>query len=167
MGLYVASDPLISECFHDTIILTDDCLSDYICKKEKTEKMIQKFTDELRHWAENNDQVESVILVGSYARGTYTDTSDLDVVLITPEKERMVREQNFPETFGPFIKKQTEFYGACTSIRVWYRNGLEVEFGLVEPSWIALPLDPGTRQVLSDGFWIILDKKGYFRKLPL
>lgn len=54
--------------------------------------MIQKFTDELRRWAENNDQVESVILVGSYARGTYTDTSDLDLVLITPEKERMVRE---------------------------------------------------------------------------
>ena len=129
--------------------------------------MIQKFTDELRRWAENNDQVESVILVGSYARGTYTDTSDLDLVLITPEKERMVRGAESSGDVWSVCKETDGILWRCTSIRVWYRNGLEVEFGLVEPSWIALPLDPGTRQVLSDGFRIILDKKGYFRKLPL
>lgn len=55
---------------------------------------------------------------------------------------------------------QTEYNGACTSIRVWYRDGKEVEFGVAEPSWISRSLDAGTYQVLSDGYKNILDKNG-------
>ena len=31
-------------------------------------------------------------------------------------------------------------------------DGKEVEFGIVESSWITMPLDTGTYQVLSDGY---------------
>lgn len=64
-------------------------------------------------------------------------------------------------------KKQIEYYGVCTSIRVWYEGGKEVEFGLVEPSWISVPLDTGTYKVLSDGYKIVIDKKRYFEDLNL
>ena len=53
-------------------------------------------------------------------------------------------------------EQQTEYYGACTSIRVWYEDGREVEFGIVEPPWISMPLDNGTYRVLSDGYKIII-----------
>ena len=64
-------------------------------------------------------------------------------------------------------EQQTEYYGACTSIRVWYKDGIEVEFGIAEPSWLTMPLGIGTYQVLSDGYKLIVDKKWYFKDLEL
>ena len=32
----------------------------------------------------------------------------------------------------------------------------------MEPDWIALPLDEGTRRVLSDGYCVLYDRAGYF-----
>ena len=127
---------------------------------------VQKLLSHVLAWAKDDPQMESVILVGSYARGRYTDTSDVDLVLLTPGKAQLLRTQTFVEAFGTVGKKQTEDYGACTSIRVWYQDGPEVEFGLVGPSWIALPLDEGTRQVLLGGYQVLLDKQGYFQNLP-
>jgi len=128
---------------------------------------MNQLMDALEKWATENRFVESAIVVGSYARGTNKPTSDLDIVIITTNKPEMVKKQDFPESFGTVEKKQTEFYGACTSIRVWYENGPEIEFGIVEPSWIAVPLDAGTHQVLSGGYKVIVDKKRYFQHLAL
>ena len=127
--------------------------------------MIEELINEIREFAVNNDTIESVIMVGSYARGTNTETSDLDLCLITTNKSEMVEDTSFCDIFGRVDKKQVEYYGACTSVRVWYESGLEVEFGLVEPSWISQPLDDGTRKVLRDGYKVIVDKKYYFQNL--
>ena len=129
--------------------------------------MYEKFIDTVKQWAEENGKIDSVIIVGSYARGTNTDTSDLDLVILTPCGDEMVENQEFTELFGKMKKRQTEYYGACTSARVWYQSGMEVEFGLVKPSWIDVPLDRGTYQVLSDGYKVVLDKKSYFLNLKL
>lgn len=69
--------------------------------------------------------------------------------------------------FGMLYKQQTEYYGACTSIRVWYTDGKEFEFGIVELSWLSMPLDTETYKVLADGYKIIRDKKRYFEDLKL
>ena len=79
----------------------------------------------------------------------------------------MIINQEFVQYFGEVHRKQTEYYGACTFIRVWYKSGQEVEFGIVEPSWIARPLDVGTNRVLSDGYKVIFDKRHYFDNLAL
>lgn len=129
--------------------------------------MFEQLIKKLRKWAENSQHIESVIIVGSYARGTNTDTSDLDLVIITLNKSEILESQEFTKYFGEIEKKQTEYYGACTSIRVWYKEGQEVEFGIVEPSWISVPLDGGTHKILSDGYKIIIDKKSYFLNLFL
>ena len=55
-----------------------------------------------------------------------------------------------------------EDYGPCQSLRVWL-DGVEVEFGLVLPSWLDLPLDIGTRRVLADGCRVLHDPGGRLR----
>lgn len=127
--------------------------------------MIDKFLNKLKKYAINEPYIESVIMVGSYARGTNTPNSDLDLCIITTNKKEMVHKSDFIGKFGEYEKIQTEYYGPCTSIRVWYKNGPEVEFGIVEPSWISLPLDSGTYQVLCGGYKVIVDKSGYFKEL--
>ena len=121
--------------------------------------MVTQLFAQVEQWAEEEPSVEGVILVGSYARGMQSAESD-----ITSEKKRLLQNQQFVERFGTVLKRHLEFYGKCTSVRVWYAMGLEVEFGIVDPSWIALPLDAGTAKVLKDGYQVLVDKKGYFRE---
>lgn len=129
--------------------------------------MFEDFIKVLKEWAARSRHIESVILVGSYARGTNKETSDLDLVIITANKAELLETQEFASYFGEVEKKQTEYYGACTSVRVWYKGGQEVEFGIVEPSWIEIPLDSGSHKILSDGYKILFDKKSYFSDFVL
>ncbi|WP_297714655.1 nucleotidyltransferase domain-containing protein [Clostridium sp.] len=129
--------------------------------------MFEDFFNELKEYARNTSHIESIIIVGSYDRGTNKKNSDLDIVIITSNKSGMIANQDFTQDFGEVYKQQIEYYGACTSIRVWYKDGKEVEFGIVEPSRISIPLDTGTYKVLSDGYKIIIDKKRYFENLKL
>ena len=127
----------------------------------------EKFINEIKQWGTENTNIKSIIIVGSYARGTNKATSDIVLIIITTNKDEMLNNQNFIELFGEVERTQTEYYGACTSVRVWYKNGPEVEFGLVTPDWIAQPLDKGTYIVLSDGYNIIIDKNKYFNDINL
>ena len=129
--------------------------------------MITEFIEKLRQFTLADPDILTTLIVGSYARGTNTATSDVDVVIITNNKSGMVADQRFTEQLGTISRSQTEYYGACTSVRVWYENGLEVEFGLVEPSWMDRPLDAGTHRVLSDGYKIVADKGMLLQNLEL
>lgn len=126
-----------------------------------------ELTDQLRQFADEEPDILALLIVGSYARGTNTPDSDIDAVIITRNKQRMVENQQFIGYFGRVSRQQTEYYGACTSVRAWYEDGMEVEFGLVEPSWMDQPLDEGTRQVLRDGYKVIADRGGLFCGLEL
>ena len=121
-----------------------------------------QFLQQVTAFAAAEPQIESVLLVGSYARGTQRTDSDIDLVILTARKADMAANPQFTGTFGPVSRQQAELYGACTSIRVWYTGGPEVEFGLVEPGWAADPLDAGTRQVLADGYIVLYDAGRHF-----
>ena len=129
--------------------------------------MPKNFLARVKRWAEETAHVEVLLVVGSHARGTERPDSDLDLVLVTTKRDELVADQTFPETFSRVLRRQTEYYGACTSVRVWYEGGPEMEFGLVEPSWLALPLDEGTRRVLADGHRVLVDKKRHFESLTV
>lgn len=94
--------------------------------------MVEEFITTLKEFSINEIGIKSVIVVGSYARGKNTETSDLDLCIITNNKKEIIDN---------------------------------LEFGIVEPSWISLPLDDGTRKVLSDGYKVIIDKEHYFQNL--
>ena len=129
--------------------------------------MSETFLARVKRWAEETAHIGVLLVVGSHARVTERPDSDLDLVLVTTKRDELVADQTFPETFGRVLRRQTEHYGACTSVRAWYEGGLEVEFGLVEPSWLALPLDEGTRRVLADGHRVLVDKKRRFDGLTV
>lgn len=49
--------------------------------------MFEKFFNDLKEYAESISHIESILIVGSYARGTNKENSDLDIVIITSNKQ--------------------------------------------------------------------------------
>lgn len=124
--------------------------------------IIWNFLDKVKSCAKDNDMINAVVLVGSYAREEQRDDSDIDLVIISTTPKLLLEDEDFINDFGKVTKTQKEDYGRVTSIRVWYEDGMEVEFGITSPLWISKPLDEGTLKVLKDGYRVILDKRNYF-----
>jgi predicted nucleotidyltransferase len=114
----------------------------------------------VKEWAAHRPDIAGILLVGSYARGTPRTDSDVDLVILTAEPERYLDSISFARNFGLVVKWEKEDWGRVTSLRVWYQDGLEVEYGIARPDWASQPLDAGTRRVVSDGVQIIFDRDG-------
>ena len=65
--------------------------------------------------------------------------------------------------FGGVRKTVPEEYGVVGALRVFYEEGLEVEFGLSSVDWANVPLDGGTQRVISGGMLILYDPVGVLR----
>ncbi len=102
--------------------------------------------------------MQAIALVGSYARGTARDDSDIDLVILTHQPQKYLEELKWIKGFGSVEKHQTEDYGKLASIRVWYENGVEVEYGITGPDWAALPLDAGTQEVIRGGMIVLFER---------
>ncbi len=113
--------------------------------EKKTRTYIQDFLDAFVSWASAQPDVHGIALVGSYARNAAREDSDIDLVLLTDQLRTYLEDIQWIERFGAPEKHQVEDYGKLASLRVWYQNGLEVEYGITTPDWAALPLDEGTR----------------------
>jgi predicted nucleotidyltransferase len=124
----------------------------------KTSEHIRDFLDAFVAWASAQRDVQGVALVGSYARGEAKDSSDIDLVILTDQFPKYVEDIEWTELFGAIEKDQTEDYGALTSVRVWYQNGREVEYGITTPDWAAIPLDAGTQRVIEDGMIVLFER---------
>lgn len=118
-------------------------------------------------WAQNDQRIHAVVLVGSHARRNSRPDSDVDLCVLMDGREELLRSPSFFSRFGAMKRYKLEDWSACQSVRVWYQNGLEVEFGLVKPDWIKRPLDPGTMRVLQSGCKVLADKHGLFSGLDL
>ncbi len=119
----------------------------------------------IKNWGEAEADIKAIILVGSYARGTFKDSSDIDLVILTADKAKLISNSAIFHKFGSPEKTDIEYYGPVTSIRIWYENSFEVEYGITDMDWISLPLDKGTQRVLDDGFKIIVDKANNFKNI--
>lgn len=129
--------------------------------------MYKQIFKKLKEIGQHTSDIECILVVGSVVTGTNTIGSDLDIMIITANKSFLVQDKSFIEYFGIVINSKIEYYSAWTSIRVWYQDENEIEFGMVDPSWSSLPLDSGTRKLLTEGYKIIIDKKHYCQNLPL
>jgi predicted nucleotidyltransferase len=121
-------------------------------------KDIRGFLDAFVKWASDGADLQGIALVGSYARSAARDDSDIDLVILTDQPARFLEDIQWIERFGRVQNYQTEDYGKLTSLRVWYQNGPEVEYGITTPDWAAVPLDPGTRRVISDGMVVLFER---------
>jgi hypothetical protein len=46
------------------------------------------------------------------------------------------------------------------SVRAFYSDGPEAEYGITSLEWMTVPLDEGTIRVLKDGVVVLLDRDG-------
>jgi len=118
---------------------------------------VNRFLSAVTRWASRRVDVHALALVGSRVRGTATWISDVDLVIITDTPENYIREIQWAMEFGTVEKHNLEYYGLLTSLRIFYADGLEVEFGITDLSWAAEPLDEGTRQTIADGMKVLFE----------
>ena len=124
----------------------------------KTMADVQEFLNGFVRWASDQPDVHGVAVVGSYARGEARADSDIDFVILTDQPETYLHDIQWMEQFGSVAKHQTEDYGKLTSLRVWYQNGVEVEYGITTPDWAAIPLDAGTQEVMRGGIKVLFER---------
>ena len=123
-----------------------------------TNSRVDLFLSEFVRWASGQSDIVAVALVGSYARGTATTTSDVDLVILTPQANKYLENRQWLGVFGRIRAQNIEQYGPVTSIRVHYEDGLEVEYGLTNEQWVDVPLDEGTHEVIAHGMKILLER---------
>jgi hypothetical protein len=116
-------------------------------------------------WATAQADIQGVALVGSYARGTANENSDVDLMILTSERSRYLENEDWLSSFGEVEQASYETWGAVRTIRVTYKTGLEIEYNFSLSSWAAVPVDPGTRRVVNDGMKILFDPIGILETL--
>lgn len=124
-----------------------------------SEKTIDDFLTQFTQWATALPDILAVALIGSHARNTARADSDVDLVIITRDPTPYLQNTAWAKHFGEIAQQQIENYGWLTSLRVWYADGNEVEYGLTDERWSALPLDAGSRRVISDGMRVLFERE--------
>ena len=70
--------------------------------------------------------------MGSHARGKARQHSDIDLVLLCTEYESYLQDLGWANDFGKPASVRLEDYGKLTSVRVFYEEGPEIEFGFTQ-----------------------------------
>jgi predicted nucleotidyltransferase len=122
------------------------------------------FVGEVTQWAEERPDIVGLAMVGSHARDAGRPDSDVDLVVLCADPSSLVHRDDWTARFGEVRDVGMEDYGAVRSLRVFYQDGLEVEFGITDSTWARVPLDAGTRKVISDGIRILYDPRGLLRE---
>lgn len=117
------------------------------------------FIEDFMRWSRKRRDIRAVALVGSYAREAATESSDVDLVIITEKPQEYLANTEWIRVFGRAIAQKVEDYGKLTSLRVWYESGLEVEYGFTTREWAKTPLDKGTKRVIDDGMRVLFEKE--------
>lgn len=103
---------------------------------------------ELASWARTRQDVESIILVGSWARyrASQRVDSDIDVILLVSDVAVLLADDACLDALVPGEAEiRREAWGLVTERRMLLPSGLIVEFGITTAPWAALPLDAGRR----------------------
>lgn len=130
-----------------------------------TAPSVSVLLDSIIAWAANQPHVTGIALVGSHARGEARLDSDIDLVLLCTKPDAFLSDTSWIQLFGEVKTCHSEDWGLVTSLRVHYRDGLEVEFGMTTPVWAELPIDAGTTSVVAHGMRILWDREGALGRL--
>jgi len=122
--------------------------------------LLKGFLADAKSWARECSGIVALALVGSYARNEARPDSDIDLVVLCTNPAGFHQDTAWISRFGKVQQMGAEDYGKTQSLRVFYVNGLEVEFGIADPTWVSIPLDEGTKRVLTDGVQILHDPQG-------
>lgn len=98
-------------------------------------------------------------LVGSWATGRASQDSDVDLVLLLAQPERLLETDQWHTHFGQeaTLVRRGDF-GALQERRLQLRGDLIVEVNIGRLSWASIaPIDNGTRRVVLDGLVALHD----------
>ena len=118
---------------------------------------VTAFLAEFTKWASAQPDVRGVALVGSHARGAARQDSDVDVMILTTNRERYFQGEPWASLFGQIERAEEEHWGAVETLRVFYKGEREIEFNFSAPDWAGIPVNSGTYRVVSDGMQILFD----------
>lgn len=118
-------------------------------------------------WAAARDDIAAAAVVGSWARDSARDDSDVDIVLLTAEPAPYAQDAGWIGELTPGATLvRTHKWGAITELRLRLPSGLEVEIGVGLPTWASTdPVDPGTCRVVRDGLRSLYDPYGLLAAL--
>lgn len=130
-----------------------------------TEQQLSKLFSSLNQFAAKHPDIKAIGLIGSYARGSARQDSDIDLILLVNDPRKYLEDTGWVDHFGKSQDMDIERHGMSTSLRVWYEHGPEMEFGFSTPAWANLPIDPGVARTVRDGINIVHDPRGILTKL--
>lgn len=119
-------------------------------------------------WAAGRQDITGVAAVGSWARNAPRMDSDLDLVILTVDRQRYLTDDTWvPDAVGQHAEVvRTQDWGPLTERRVVLRSGFEIDLGFAAPSWAGTePVDAGTARVVRDGCLPLHDPSGAFALL--
>ena len=88
------------------------------------------------------------------------------LILVADDVTVYTQHADWIQELGATRIVRTERRGPLTERRLALPSGLELEVGIVEPSWASVvPLDPETRRVVENGFRILHDPHRLLRSL--
>ena len=132
---------------------------DSVCDTDgMTGQRVEQFLNEFSHWASMQSDIRGAALVGSHACGKATEKSDVDLVVLVEQPGKYLHNRAWAQAFGNVLDEQVEDYGNLISLRVQYEDQLEVEYGLTDEKWAAIPLDEGTREVICGGMTVLFER---------
>lgn len=127
---------------------------------------VARLLDEIERWAHGRSDMLGVAVVGSWARGSATMASDVDVVLVTADPGAFLAVGGWWDFLGAADVVAGRLWGVLHERRIALPSGLEIEFGITDPSWAQVdPPDAGTQRVVRDGMSIVFDRDGLLERL--
>jgi predicted nucleotidyltransferase len=127
---------------------------------------VESLLEVVRGWASLRADLRAVALVGSWAKRSARMESDVDLVLVTDDIAAYVRDDAWAAELGAAAVIRTRRRGALTERRLVLPSGLELDVGVVDPTWTSTaPLDPGTARVAADGLVPLHDPQGLLARL--
>jgi hypothetical protein len=133
---------------------------------------VKRIAAAVADWASNLPGISALAIIGSWARGGASPSSDLDLLMIAEQPHLLQGNRDWPAAIdwrgAGFALKDWEdvSYGAVWSRHVELSPNARVELSFASPSWAATdPIDSGTLEVVRGGCQILLDKGGILSAL--
>ena len=97
-----------------------------------------RLTTDITCWAQSRDDIEAVVLVGSFAREGAGMASDVDLVILTPNFAQLAAHPNWFLQLRPGSQLiHAMAWGPLLERRYRMRSGLQVDVGLVPRVWLS------------------------------
>lgn len=116
---------------------------------------------------QHTKQITAAALFGSHARGTATEDSDFDVLVLTEDFDYFFKDNYWvTQRFHRWRESKIENRGEIKILRAFFKNNQEIEFNFAPPEW-AKTKPPGDemRRLVGDGMKILHDPQGILEKL--